>query len=66
MSHYSYHARLKQRIKNGELVAILEEKEPFALRFFFKDGKSMPIRAYRVPEYMEIAEVREKLPRDEM
>jgi hypothetical protein len=61
LTHYSYHARLKQRIRNGELAAIREEKEPFALRFFFTDGTSMPIRAYRVPEYMDIDLVREKL-----
>lgn len=64
MGHYSYHARLKQRIRNGELVAVREEREPFALRFFFSDGKSMPIRPYRVLEYMQIEEVRNRLDPD--
>ncbi len=64
MGHFSYHARLKQRIRNGELVAVLEGREPFALRFFFSDGTSMPIRPYRVVEYLKLEEVRKLMPDD--
>ncbi len=64
MGHYSYHARLKQRIRNGELVALREDREPFALRFFFSDGTNMPIRPYRVVEYLKLEEVRKLMPDD--
>lgn len=53
MAHFSYHNRLKQLLKTEEYT-VAKDKDPFAYRFIFpKIGRSMPIREYRVPEYLE-------------
>ena len=50
---FPYHNRLKQLLRTQEYKCIKEEGK-FAYRFIFpKIGKSMPIRDYRVIEYLE-------------
>ena len=49
---FPYHNRLKQLLSTEEYVCIKEQGQ-FAYRFIFpRIGKSMPIRDYRVPEYV--------------
>ncbi len=51
---FPYHNRLKQLLKNEEYICIKEDGTKFAYRFLFpKLAKSMPIRKYRVNEYLE-------------
>lgn len=50
---FPYHNRLKQLLRT-EPYEVTIEKAPFAYRFHFsRINKSMPIRDYRVPEYLE-------------
>ena len=55
---FPYHNRLKQLLKTEEYICIKEsETSQFAYRFIFpKIGKSMPIRDYRVGEYVKYIE----------
>lgn len=53
MPYYNYHNRLKQLLKTEQYV-VFPETGKFAYRFIFpKLMKSMPIREYRVAEYLE-------------
>lgn len=53
MPYYNYHNRLKQLLKTEEYV-VFPETGKFAYRFIFpRLMKSMPIREYRVAEYLE-------------
>ena len=53
MAYYNYHNRLKQLLKTEQYV-VFHETGKFAYRFIFpKLMKSMPIREYRVAEYLE-------------
>lgn len=53
MAYYNYHNRLKQLLKTEEYV-VFPEVGKFAYRFIFpRLMKSMPIREYRVAEYLE-------------
>ena len=53
MPYYNYHSRLKQLLKTEEYV-VFPETGKFAYRFIFpRLMKSMPIREYRVAEYLE-------------
>ena len=55
---FPYHNRLKQLLKTEEYICV-PEKAPFAYRFIFpRIMKSMPIREYRVNEYLEYIERR--------
>ena len=54
--YYSYHNKLKQLLKTEKYIVILETGN-FAYRFIFpRIMKSMPIRDYRVNEYLEYIE----------
>lgn len=52
---FPYHNRLKQLLnQHKDTYIVIKEKSPFAYRFIFPEiGKSMPIREYRVVEYLE-------------
>lgn len=51
--YYNYHNRLKQLLKTEQYI-VVEETGKFAYRFIFpRIMKSMPIREYRVNEYLE-------------
>ena len=53
MPYYNYHSRLKQLLKTEKYV-VFPEKGKFAYRFIFpRIMKTMPIREYRVAEYLE-------------
>lgn len=53
MAYYNYHNRLKQLLKTEQYV-VFPETGKFAYRFIFpRLMKSMPIREYRVAEYLE-------------
>ena len=53
MPYYNYHSRLKQLLKTEEYV-VFPETGKFAYRFIFpRIMKTMPIREYRVAEYLE-------------
>lgn len=53
---FSYHNRLKQLLKSEKYICV-PEKPPFSYRFIFpRIMKSMPIREYRVHEYLEYIE----------
>ena len=56
---YPYHNRIKQRIRNGELIGYRFEKEyprigECMVLVFDTAPPLRPIRPHRVPEYMEI------------
>lgn len=54
--YYSYHNKLKQLLKTEKYI-VIPEKGKFAYRFIFpRIMKSMPIRDYRVNEYLEYIE----------
>ena len=54
--YYNYHNRLKQLLKTEQYICV-EETGKFAYRFIFpRIMKSMPIREYRVNEYLEYIE----------
>lgn len=56
MSYYSYHNRLKQLLET-EFYIVIPETGKFAYRFVFpRIMKEMPIREYRVEEYLEYIE----------
>lgn len=53
MPYYNYHNRLKQLLKTEQYV-VFPETGKFAYRFIFpRLMKSIPIREYRVAEYLE-------------
>lgn len=53
MPYYNYHSRLKQLLKTEEYV-VFPETGKFTYRFIFpRIMKTMPIREYRVAEYLE-------------
>ena len=53
MTYYNYHNRLKQLLKTEQYV-VFPETGKFAYRFIFpRLMRSMPIREYRVAEYLE-------------
>lgn len=56
---YSYHNRIKQRIKNHELIGYkyvntYKNISPCLVLFFETEPKLRPIRDYRFEEYEEI------------
>lgn len=58
MGYYNYHAKVKQLIAEGQLIAY-EYKEKWnsispALVLYFTEHKPMPIREYRWHEYMTL------------
>ena len=51
--YYSYHNKLKQLLKTEKYI-VIPETGKFAYRFIFpRIMKSMPIRDYRVEEYLK-------------
>lgn len=52
MKYYNYHAKLKQLLETIP-YEVVQETGQFAYRFNFANGESMPIREYRVVEYLE-------------
>ncbi len=62
---YPYHNKIKQRIKNKELigyeyVAQYKSISPCLLLYFETEPKIRPIREHRFAEYEEILEVPKK------
>ena len=56
MSYYSYHNRLKELLRTEQYI-VVPGTGKFAYRFIFpRIMKSMPIRDYRVNEYLEYIE----------
>lgn len=57
MAYFNYHAKIKQKICNGELVSYHFEEHykgiGFALVLCFED-RCFPIREYRFIEYFEL------------
>jgi len=56
---YPYHNKIKQRIKNNELIGYeyvekYKSMSPCLLLYFDTEPKSRPIRAHRFEEYEEI------------
>lgn len=58
MGYFNYHAKIKNKIKNGELerFEFVDEYNAIkpALLLYFKDGKVFPIREHMFDEYFEI------------
>ena len=53
MAYYNYHNRLKQLLKTEKYI-VVPETGKFTYRFIFpKLMKSMPIREYKVAEYLQ-------------
>ena len=52
MKYYNYHAKLKQLL-NTVPYNVVKETGKFAYRFNFVNGESMPIREYKVIEYLK-------------
>lgn len=51
---FPYHNRLKQLLNTEDYYVQAETGGQFSYRFYFpRIGKSMPIRDYRVGEYMK-------------
>lgn len=51
--YYNYHNRLKKLLETEQYICV-EETGKFAYRFIFpRIMKNMPIRNYRVNEYLE-------------
>ena len=51
--YYNYHNRLKQLLESEQYIVVAETGK-FAYRFIFpRIMKSMPIREYRVDEYLK-------------
>ena len=51
---FPYHNRLKKLLRTENYICVKENGKPFAYRFIFpRLMKSMPIREYRVNEYLE-------------
>ena len=55
MAYFNYHAKLKKLLETVP-YKVVEETGKFAYRFIFANGESMPIRHYRVPEYLKYLE----------
>lgn len=53
MGYFNYHAKLKKLLSSRGYEVIKEDNNPFAYRFNFDNGESMPIRSHRVGEYLE-------------
>lgn len=52
-SYFNYHGKLRQLLRT-EQYYVLPESGTFAYRFYFPMlGRSMPIRSYRVEQYIE-------------
>ena len=58
MPYFNYHAKIKNKIKNKELVKyeIVDEYNGIspAMLLYFKDDTIMPVREYRFLEYFEL------------
>ena len=58
MGYFNYHAKIKNKIKNGELekFEITDEYNGIkpALVLYFDDGKVFPIREHRFDEYLKL------------
>jgi len=59
---YPYHNRIKQRIKNGELVGheyLSRHKDiaPCLMLYFSTEPQTRPIRPHRFAEYQELLDV---------
>lgn len=59
MSHYSYHNRIKQRIRNGELsgheyLDRYKQISPCLMLYFTTEPFTRPIRPHRFAEYEEL------------
>lgn len=53
MAYYNYHAKLRELLST-EPYEVIAETGKFSYRFiFYRIGKSMPIRDYRVEEYIQ-------------
>lgn len=52
MAYYNYHAKLKNLLETVP-YEVIKVTGKFAYRFIFVNGESMPIRHYRIPEYLE-------------
>lgn len=52
MAYYNYHAKLRQLLETHRYI-VVKESGKFAYRFIFDNGVSMPIREYRVIEYIK-------------
>ncbi len=58
---YSYHNRIKQRIKNGELIGVEKGSGEFAIVLIFSTPPfTRPIRERSLWQYKEILEDRKK------
>lgn len=54
MPYFNYHNRLKQLLNTEKYICVKEDGKPFAYRFIFpRIMKTMPIREYRIEEYLE-------------
>lgn len=54
MPYFNYHNRLKQLLQTEQYFCVKEDGKPFAYRFIFpRLLKTMPIRDYRVQEYLK-------------
>ena len=58
MGYFNYHAKIKNKIKNGELerFEFVDEYNTIkpALLLYFKDGKIFPIREHMFDEYFKL------------
>ena len=52
MAYFNYHAKLKILLETVP-YEVVKEKGVFAYRFNFINGESMPIKEYRVGEYLK-------------
>jgi hypothetical protein len=50
---FNYHNTLKKYLRTEKYI-VIPDQPPFAYRFIFPEiSKSIPIREYRVPEYLK-------------
>lgn len=58
MTYFNYHAKVKQKIKDGKLVTykIVDRYNSIApaMVLYFSEGRPMPIREHKWNEYFEL------------
>lgn len=63
MGYYNYHAKIKQKIKDGELVRFefVDNYKNYSpcLVLYFSDGKVYPIKEYMFDEYLKLLDIKD-------
>lgn len=64
MGYFNYHAKVKRKINNGELISFVffdkwKDISP-ALVLYFSDGTKYPIREHKFDEYIALIKKSDK------